>query len=291
MKIQGGLGNQLFQYAMGRAIQEKTKSEILVLDTSDFKYDEKRNFSLDNYILSKDAKFIIDGSGKYNKFYDHRKHYYLSIALAFPRFTFNLLRIFGVYKWDVASYKEIKLKKRKNLYFHGYWQSRKYFDDIRDKLIRELTPKNLSPSIKEFAEEISKQNSVCVHIRRGDYVKMNFPLCTLAYYSSAMNIIDVKVKDPVYYIFSDDIDYVKNSGEYNFGNQKVVYVEEPHSDYEELYLMQNCHHFIIANSTFSWWASYLSHGNDKVIIAPKIWYKDAKFNLSDLPSGLIVLDN
>lgn len=116
-------------------------------------------------------------------------------------------------------------------------------------------------------------NSVCVHIRRGDFLKNsnNLSVCHEKYYLNAMEFIEDKVDNPIFYIFSDDILDVKNN--FKFLGKRIIYVEGKRNDYEEFRLMYNCKHFIISNSTFSWWSSYLG-GGDGIVIAPKKWYED-----------------
>ena len=115
-------------------------------------------------------------------------------------------------------------------------------------------------------------NSVCVHIRRGDYTYLkNYQVCSIAYYLKAMEIMKGKIKEPKFYIFSDDIEWVKKNIDFDVD---VTYIDKNNTSYEELRLMYSCKHFIISNSSFSWWAQYLSTNKNKVVISPNIWYQN-----------------
>lgn len=273
MKLQGGLGNQMFEYAFGRALQIKLGDE-LILDTSDFAYDELRNYSLGHFYLSNNMS--IDSSGKYNMKYDQRCNKFLKLGVRFfPELQYSLLSRHGVYIWDYAKYKEVKLENCNEYYFHGYWQGYDYFSDSIDVIRDEFQVKDKIMSVNcELLKQIQETNSVCVHIRRGDFLSSSNKLynCRNDYYIAGMQNIEKTNSELVYYIFSDDITEVKDK--FSFGNRRVVYVEQRNPDYEELRLMYNCKHFIIANSTFSWWAAVLSKNPNKIVIAPKVWYTD-----------------
>ena len=125
-------------------------------------------------------------------------------------------------------------------------------------------------------QQIENSNSVCVHIRRGDYIGSSFDICTEAYYQKGMDIIASKVENPTFYIFSnssEDLQWIKENYHFSYD---LVYVDLNNCDYEELRLMYTCKHFIISNSTFSWWGAYLSTNEEKVVIAPSKWNQDYK---------------
>ena len=131
---------------------------------------------------------------------------------------------------------------------------------------------------QHWSEIIANTNSICLHVRRGDYITTDYAyLGTLigengiTYYKDAINHINSQIENPVYFIFSDDMQWVKEH--INIPDKTVYYMD--HNDitenYEDLRLMTECKHFIIANSTFSWWAAYLGKFADKIVIAPKKW--------------------
>ena len=273
VKLQGGLGNQMFEYAFGRAVQLKLQ-DTLLLDISDFAYDEQRNYSLNHFCL--DSKVIVDSNGKYNMMYDQRTNKVLKLSSRlWPELQYSLLSKFGIYIWDYAKYKEVKIKKHKVCYLHGYWQGYDYFSEIIDVIRKEFQVKEPSKDVNAtMLTEIQNSNSVCVHVRRGDFLSNSNKLynCSNQYYIAGMEFLEENETNLVYYIFSDDIEDVKQN--FSFGRRPVIYVEQQNPDYEELRLMYNCKHFITANSTFSWWAAVLSERRGKRVVAPMIWYTD-----------------
>lgn len=273
MKLHGGLGNQMFEYAFGRALQIRLGCE-LILDTSDFAYDKLRNYSLDHFYLNDSIQ--IDSSGKYNMKYDQGCNKLLRIGTKFfPELQYLLLSKYGIYIWDYAKYKEIKLADCEKYYFHGYWQGYDYFSNSIDVIRNEFRVKDeVMEANRDLMKRIQESNSVCIHIRRTDFLSNSNKLynCKNNYYICGMRFLEKGKTELTYFVFSDDIEEVKKK--FSFGDRKVVYVEQHNPDYEELRLMYNCKHFIIANSTFSWWAAVLSRRTDKSVIAPKVWYTD-----------------
>ncbi|WNR43509.1 alpha-1,2-fucosyltransferase [Paenibacillus roseipurpureus] len=276
IKLQGGLGNQMFQYAFGRAIQNKLGGE-LILDTSDYKFDKLRKLSLDNFVLNEELKY--NNRGSFNILYDQRTNYLIKIFVKFaPNILFSVLSTFGIYIWDDAVFKDFTVSSsNKNIYLHGYWQSERYFKEISSMILKELQVKT---SVKvdnlDIYNLIASTESVCVHIRRGDFLSNSNSLkvCEQEYFLKGMDLIASRVENPVFIIFSDDISDVKRN--FDFKGYNINFVEKNNQDYEELQLMYSCKHFIISNSTFSWWAQYLSQNRNKIVIAPKVWYTDGK---------------
>ena len=273
LKIQGGLGNQMFEYAFGRAVQLKL-GDVLLLDTSEFAYDEQRDYSLNHFCLGNNQ--VEDDSGKYNSRYDQRANKMLKLGGKLcSGLQYVLLSKFGYYIWDYAKYKKVKVNRHRTVYLHGYWQAYDYFSDIIDTIREELRVKE-PPQVcnMEMLSEIRNSNSVCVHVRRGDFLLSSNKLCncSVEYYISAMEYLESIDDNLVFYIFSDDIIDVKKN--FSFGKHNVIFVEQRNPDYEELRLMYNCKHFIIANSTFSWWAAVLAKRKGKKVVAPLVWYTD-----------------
>jgi len=171
---------------------------------------------------------------------------------------------------------ETVLQADKLIYFNGYWQSHHYTDLIRQELIHSFVPtSDISRVNSKITSEIILRQSVAVHIRRGDYAENSdarniHGLCTLEYYYLSINYIRQKIQDPVFYIFSDDSDWVKRS--LNLKG-KVYYISHNKGSmaYWDLMLMKKCKYFILANSTFSWWGAYLSEYQNKIVIAPEKW--------------------
>ena len=248
--LKGGLGNQLFQYAFGRFI---SKNKLLALDTSSYSFDRRK-----------------------------RKYYLNKLNIKATNFSnIYLSRFIKKVSKEYKEKNEFSFKSNLNnssySYFNGYWQHYKYPEINRSILLKELSPK-ISKTI------LMPKNSVVIHIRRGDYVqdeetKKLYHQLPLIYYQKAIKNIEKKVTSPKYYIFSDDIVWVKN----NFKIEQTHQIIEGNDPITDLTLMSRCSHFITANSTFSWWGAWLSQEKDKIVITPKKWFK----NKSSTPKGLI----
>ena len=273
IRIIGGLGNQLFQYSTIKSLSEKINKEFK-LDIRGFKKYPRNVFLLDRFNIS----------GQLANEQDYRNYNWIL------RRPCKLLQKFGIYKkWyqEKSYYYDKNVNKVKdNIFLYGYYQSFKYFSDIKDTLRKEFTlKKNLNQSNSHIRELIEKNNSVMIHIRRDDYLtnsKINndFGVCSLDYYKKAISFISEKVNTPYFIIFSDDFEWTKNNLHLNFPH---TYVEgnyfEPEIDF---FLMSKCKHHIIANSTLSWWGAWLSENEKKIIIRPKNWFKNLKLSTHDL---------
>ena len=287
VKIKGGLGNQLFQYAFARAFQEKRCDDKLILDVSGFEKDKQRNFSLSNFELSN--KCYVEESSKYNARYDRLTNQFLRVATKImPRIAFKYLSRKGILVWDRIDYIEIPKIDNENVYINGYWQSEKYFSSIKSQLKKEI----ICP-IKDvqLLEKIRNSNSVCVHIRRGDYLlpQNHLLVCTEEYYKAVINKIFENFHDAKFFVFSDDIGEVKRMNLFDEKlKERVHFVESVHPDYEEIMLMSSCNHFIISNSSFSWWAQYLTNNANAVIVAPSVWYDDGRSTDIHLKNWLLL---
>lgn len=269
VKLQGGIGNQLFQFAFGRALAEMRKDE-LYFDLSfinarisnvtirPFKLGSLKNYRIaDQYIMDSAEKLFAAGSG-------------IFMSDDFPKE--KIVR--------VAKNVDIEV-----LYLDGYFQNEFYFfnykiqikAEIRD-LLRHYYLIARIPETKEISDDIK---SVAVHIRRTDYLSPSalsvHGICNVDYYQRAIDLLIAKVNHPHFYLFSDD---------HLFADELFTLIEEKknissvmhnqrleENDLIELALMSSCHNFIIANSSYSWWGSYLSEATDKIIVAPVNWYK------------------
>lgn len=248
--IKGGVGNQLFQYAHGLKLHTIDKKNV-IFDTSFFTENTKdihRPFLLDKFNISLVQNFKNVSSNPITKICKK-----------------ILQKITGDYQ---------------------YFQSEKYFIEVKDQVHKQFTLKNtMSQNSKEVACNINT-NSVSIHIRRGDYVNnTNHNLCDLEYYYKALHHIKSKIPNPHFFIFSDDITWAKNNLQLN----DVTFVSNGDiTEVEELILMSVCSHNIIANSTFSWWAAYLNQNTHKIVIAPKQWTaKKTALELGILPADWI----
>lgn len=291
LKLQGGLGNQMFQYALAKRIQFETERPI-ILDISDFKYDKQRNFSLGNFELNDNVR--VDDSGKYNFFYDQRINPFIKLGnkLA-PNLMFKAFGRLNIFMWEYIGYKDIRPNiKKQCIMLHGLWQSADYFSTVPDLIRTEFSVKiPLKNKNALLYNDIITTNSVCVHIRRGDFLASTNKLCNCKneYYFNAISLMNSNLVNPKYFVFSDDITETKKC--FDFGSNNVVFVDQKNPDFEELRLMYSCKHFIIANSTFSWWASFLSQNQEKIIVAPKRWYDDDRDISRLISNDWIILPN
>ncbi len=267
IKIKAGLGNQMFQYAFGKALSIERK-EILLLDTSYYDNqparDAKREFLLDRFNIKAEIA-SKDLSEKFN-----------TPMRIFLRKLYRRIKKID----DYAFYPS--LLKSKAIYFDGYWANEKYFLKYEDIIRKELSLKNpYGDSAKKTAVEISdclvkNEVPVSLHIRRGDFVSNPNSsayngLLGIPYYKKAVDLLMAKYdkKNIRIFIFSDDIDWAKKNLEFPY---PMNFVSNPNiADYEEIILMSQCSHHILANSTFSWWGAWLNPHKDKIVIVPKQW--------------------
>jgi len=278
VRIIGGLGNQMFQYALGRYLSVKNDTE-LKLDITGFESYKLHKYSLDAFSIEKKVapKNELEGFKKYkaksgrrwflyNKFVANNSMYFQEKGFAFDP---EALRLCG------------------DAYIDGYWQSEKYFKGIESTIRAEFSfvlPQGEKD--KEISELIRKCNSVSIHIRRADYVtdaatNNAHGTCPIEYYDKAIKIMVGKVTNPHFFIFSDDHEWVKQNIKIN---HPVVYIDHNNADtnYQDLRLMASCKHNIIANSSFSWWGAWLNENPNKIVIAPQKWFADTSKNDCDL---------
>ena len=275
-KLISGLGNQLFQYAIGKQLSI-TRNTELKLDISFFESQNLRGFKLNNYNIGSQIATEEDIS-KYLGLYNNSLYsrIYRKAEKVLPRTHRKL------FKEEVPwQYEPSLFKVSDNVYLDGYWQNYKYFENLDSIIYEEFIVKEVYKySVQSVLNNINKdQNSVSIHIRRGDYVtdKEAFNLMGLlpvSYYYLAIDFIKQKISNPNFYIFSDDMDWVKSNLEIN---APCCYVDGG-KDYIDLELMSKCKHNIIANSSFSWWAAFLNRNPDKIVIAPEKWVIPPEIN-------------
>lgn len=169
----------------------------------------------------------------------------------------------------------------------GYWQSEKYFQSSRSKIIEDFRPKEVMNSVNRFtAESIDSTNSVSIHVRRGDYVTNSqankfHGLCGLDYYEKAIEFIQKRASNTHFFIFSDELDWVKENLRIN-APTSYISANTGGESYWDMQLMKECRHHIVANSSFSWWGAWLSENQDGMVIAPDKWFSDPSINTKDL---------
>ena len=285
VRYAGGLGNQMFQYALrcnfiqkGKCVKDDISYYAKVSDAMPFRLTEvfpkielakAEEAEIEKYLKTKKPRNILVRI--YNKLFPPKIKYYQEQQEL-------------VY--------DPKIEKIKSSYVSGYWQSFHYPENVKEELIKSFKFKGfVDEKIKELEKKIQDVNSVSVHIRAGDYLLPQNAtifggICTIEYYQRAIALMGQKVKNPIFFIFSNDIEWCKN----NFPLENVVWMDEAtlpeHEDWEEMCLMSYCKHNIIANSSFSWWAAWLNQNPDKVIIAPQKWLQTVE-NDEICPRGWI----
>lgn len=278
-RIYGRLGNQLFIYAFARAISEKYKQKVLVYDRTDEK-NEKFHSHLNGYILNQNIIFTaserkVMGHGVFRNIYFILDR--LKIAKKSPRVVHEIqLRNMkknlkhGFY-FMTDGYYPLPDRIGKTLFCDGYFQSSKYFDFIRENLTYELTPREEhTEQEKIMIKQIEQSESVCLTVRLGDY--LNNPMhqvCTIDYYMKAIEKMRSLVLNCTFFVFSDDIENAKKLLSFKY---PVIFDDGRSKDYMSLDVMSKCKHFIISNSSFSWWAQYLSNNENKIVISPSRWF-------------------
>lgn len=286
VKLNGGLGNQMFQYSLGRCLAEKNKTRLRLdisgllhrLPKKNFTY---RDFVLDGFKVGYTLNFfsrVARFTGLHN----------LLFIISYGYFCFyNRIRPAIIEKGQFKFNQEI-LNLKDGVYLDGYWQNEMYFKEIRNILREEFSLSNdLDIEEVDWLKSINESNSVAIHVRRGDYVSLNLDsICGLSYYSLAMERIRAEVKDAHFFIFSDDPKWASEN--FKDQNMNIVSDEEYRSPCVDLYLMSQCKHQIIANSSFSWWGAWLNVNQEKIVIAPKCWNKKDDLD-SPVPADWIKL--
>ncbi|MCW3073844.1 MAG: hypothetical protein JWP69_913 [Flaviaesturariibacter sp.] len=272
-RIIGGLGNQLFQYAAGKALAEMHGVE-LKLDTCLFSTEQLRNFDLSQ--LNADVSIATNEEIATLKAANSRQRI-RSYLTAYKSKTF--------YKEPFFHFDPKFRKLSKNIYVQGYFQSEKYFLSIQHKIRELFQPKeSVIATVLEFGKALNEHNSVAIHIRRGDYsnetTRKVHGIIPLSYYEDAVKIIQTKIAAPRFYIFSDDGAWVQEN--LAIPNAAVVSGVQSKTHFEDLFLMSQCRHNIIANSSFSWWGAWLNANSNKTVIAPKQWFNQGPKDTQDL---------
>lgn len=257
-KITGGLGNQLFQYAVGKAVADY-QNVPLKLDISIYEtYGLHNGFRLDQFYCNLDI-----ASNR-----EIRKKKGPSNLIGWLLRASGILRTY--YREKRRNILDLKIFERSSLYLDGYWQNEKYFLDIRDQLSKEFQPKYpLSSVAAVYGKEIKDSCSVSVHVRRGDFLDhAHIGALEVSYYRKAVSRIVSEVESARFYIFSDDPDWCRE----NLGFiENSVFVTDTVSEIDDFMLMRYCKHNIIANSSFSWWSAWLNNNPGKIVTAPAKW--------------------
>jgi hypothetical protein len=272
IRVSGGLGNQLFQYAAARSLALRCNAD-LILDLSFYHRGRHRSFELNRFPI----EAIIRPAAK------------SKIHATLSQLTRALVP-HAKYREKSFYYSQEIEHIAAPVILEGYFQSFKYFTSCENGIRKELTPPELDGAYnRNLAEAISSQHSVILHVRRGDYIanpkaQKTFAQCGIDYYHSALGQLP---PDSRVFVFSDDINWARQN--LKLGDAAVFIGDgSPRSGIEDLKLMSLGHHHIIANSTFSWWGAWLAGPTKGLTIAPARWFVDETINDSDLfPSDWI----
>jgi hypothetical protein len=274
LKFKGGLGNQLFIYALYLSLVRNSSNGCYV-DFSHYRYMKNSgDIELENaftieIIRHESPEHLIKKLS--NRDYDF--------------FSKVLKRLFGSkdsHYTDLEQGFDPVVFTLSNHYIDGYWQSFRYFDYFREELVKHLVfkPFKNSAYLVSIVEKIkSSENSVSLHVRGGDYLKTNtfINLSKTNYYKNALEKLDFLNK--TVFVFTDDIDFVLNN---NYFDSFILVDTRGHENHLDMYLMSICNHNIVANSSYSWWSAYLNVNPRKLVIAPSEWFNNRNINLDDL---------
>lgn len=276
-KLTGRLANQMFQYAIGRALSIKNNAEFK-LDLYSFKDPPFWPYIINrfNIVINPATEQEIKKFKKYH--WKKGKFWFWYNRLIANRKKYADERQFNFEPWI--------MELKDPVYLDGCWQSEKYFKDVEDIIRKDFSLRNpLSEQSKTFEEQISKVEAVSLHVRRDEMVsnkRINdwHGVCSVEYYNQAIQEIAKRVKNPHFFLFSDDPNWTRENIKPPFPSTYMPYNTD-HPE-EDLYLMSKCRHHIIANSTFSWWGAWLDTNKNKVMIAPKKWFNTPKMNTQDI---------
>ena len=252
----------MFQYAMAKSLAI-IKNDKFSIDVSSFETYKLHHYALDHFNIEK-------------RIYKKPNRYFKKITNLFQKSVFYKEKEFN-FNPSIFNIAE------RNVYLEGYFQSENYFVKHEKQIRKDF--EIISP-LKEQTQQtiayIQKVNSVSLHIRRGDYLQHAMHNTDKSeYYKTAMSIIENKIENPVYFIFSDDIPWAKENFKTNFDTIFIDF-NDALTNFEDLKLMLSCQHNIIANSSFSWWGAWLNNYENKIVIAPKLWFNDDSMNTIDI---------
>lgn len=269
MRIKGGLGNQLFQYASSYALAKRLNQK-LVFDPSFTVNMTTRDYKLP--LLCVDTDEIIYTEQLPRKIIFLKNLYVNKTCRILNWAKHNCGKFVYWLETKDEWQSEFFLLDAENLYVDGYFQSEDYFKQYRLELLRQIQPKyELENEYIKVLGEIRSCNSIAVHVRRGDFKKDSCEFHYLLdelYYTNAIQKIRTMVEKPIFFWFSDDMEWVKE----HIGvadNFRFVSINTKHGDIDDMMLMKNCKHIIAANSTFSWWAAWLNEYDNAIRIVPK----------------------
>lgn len=285
VRLIGGLGNQMFQYAAAKAVAVRSGAE-LVLDLSWFATDNHRRYALGPLSISAHTLGAISAEGVVVRFLRR-------VAYRLARRSDEYWQGHPVFHEKYFYFDPTVLDLRAPVCLDGYFQSEKYFLDCREVVAREFTVATPPGSLAQaMLERMAAHDAICLHVRRGDYVASAITnsfhgVCSVDYYRQGLRIVSEGLLDPHCYVFSDDPEWVRVHFTATLP-MSVVDIHGPDEAHEDLRLMAACKHFVIANSSLSWWGAWLGSYPGKRVVAPEKWFQSNTQDARDLiPSGWV----
>ena len=270
--IQGGLGNQLYQYAFARMLQEKYNFDYIVIYSNSYKNSALRKLEISNYQLNKKVEFtneiklVKDLLRKayhiYQKIFTIIKKKHASQKIIYFR---NIQYVFSCLDIDLSM-----IGTKHDTFLYGYFVSSKIAEDMHDILMNEMVIKE--PKSEKYNQYLTLMKTgsyatIGVSVRCDvDYVNNGWPICSKEYYKHGISLIKNKIKDCKIFVFADQIQKVKNE---KWFSDDVIYVENL-GVCESFELLRNCDHYVCSNSSFSWWGSFLSYTKQAIIYHPDV---------------------
>lgn len=296
VKLSGGLGNQFFQYAFASSINKNNEPIVVIYQSKTDETHAERNLSISKFCIPENTVFkrsaenienpllyrlVIINSKIFNRINPNDDSGKKKISKI--EFQINNLLGYCIQK----DHRYFFPKYKKNLYIEGMWHNPIYVEDNYDNICRYYCLKDeyITHELKSRINKVTSSESVCVHVRRGDYLSARgFNVLTLGYYKKSIDNLRKKLFNPQFFIFSDDIEWCKH----NITGDDIIYIDNGFEDYQDFELMRNCKHFIISNSTFSWWAAYLGQAENKTVITPDIWFDNNPKKQMNLPGWIVM---
>ena len=285
--LTGRLGNQLFQYAFARNLQKRYGGQI-VCNTFDLDHrsekskvaDEKFSYAMGGFKLN--ANVVLEDK-KMPWYADFNCPAIKPVKKLFPHQYFNHMARHGYLMWQQTDYTPIPELTSDCVFVWGWWQDIRYFQDVQEELSDEVVPATNPLSENQYIYDVADDaESVCVSIRRGNYlnpaVKKLLYVCNEQYFYDSIDRMCEMLHDPKFIVFTDDVSWVKEHMqlESRYPGRQFLYERGCDTVEEKIRMMEMCHNFIISNSTFSWWAQFLSKSKDKIVIAPDRWFVDGR---------------